>query len=232
MNKTPLFFIVAAFLLSSCGTTNMIKTPKGTAYGDFYAEQPKSILVLPPVNNSTAANAKDLLRTTIAPVLAEKGYYVIPIEPVFDFMKLNGAYSIAETTEELPLDKFQELFGADAVLKITVNGWDKKYAVVSGSVEVSLTYDLISTKSKTTLWSRTKVVEVNTTSSSGGGGLIGLVADVVVTAAATASTKYVTVAEQANIQAIRDMPAGYYNPMFNKDQSEIVLMNAPESSEK
>lgn len=214
--------------LYSCGPTGYVQHPKGRAYVDFYSEKPKTILVLPPANNSTAANAKDLLRTTIAPVLAEKGYYVVPIEPVFDFMKLNGAYNITETEAELPLDKFASMFGADAVLKITVNGWDKNYAVVSGSVEVSLVYELISTKTGKSLWNQSKDVQVNTTSSSGGGGIAGLVADLVVTAVNTATTKYVTVAEEANKLAIKDMPSGFYHPTFDKDQNELVWIKQTE----
>ena len=118
---TTILGIVA--LLFSCGS---LKT-KLSEYPELYNEKPKTVLILPPINNSTAADAKDLLRTTIAPALAEKGYYVLPVEPIFDFLKLNGAYSIAETSEVLPLDKFSSIFDADAVLMISINKWDKNY---------------------------------------------------------------------------------------------------------
>jgi hypothetical protein len=211
--------LIGVILLTSCGAVN---TTKLSLYPEIYKEQPKTILFIPPVNHTTAANSKDLLRATITPVLSEKGYYVLPIEPIFDFLKLNGAYSIAETSEKLPLDKFSELFGADAVLKITVEAWDKHYYVVSGNVEVDLNYELISTKTGKTLWSRRKQVKVDTSSSSGGGGLAGLAVNLVATALATASAKYVDVAKQVHIQALSDLPKGYYSPMFMKDQNQGV----------
>jgi hypothetical protein len=216
--------VVMLVSLVSCVTT---KHTKLTEYPEIYNEKPKTILFIPPVNHTTAANAKDLLRATIAPVLAEKGYYVLPIEPIFDFFKLNGAYSIAETTDKLPLKQFSEMFGADAVLKITIEDWDKNYYVVSGNVEVELLYELISTKSENTIWKRKKKVIVDTSSTSGGGGLAGLAANLVNTAVATASTKYVAVAKEVHIQALADLPKGYHSPLFMKDQAEPVWLDTP-----
>ena len=102
----------------------------------------KSILFIPPINNTTAAAAKDLLRTTIAPILSEKGYYVLPIEPIFDFFKLNG-FTKTDTLSEISFFPFYEFFEADAVLMLTINGWDKKFYVVGGHVSKDLLYELI-----------------------------------------------------------------------------------------
>jgi len=215
--KTFVKIIISSVLLIvlySCGSA---KT-KLSEYPELYNEMPKTILVLPPVNNTTAADAKDLLRTTVAPALAEKGYYVLPIEPIFDFLKLNGAYSIAETSEDLPLDKFSLIFEADAILKITINKWDKNYYVIGGNVKVDLAYELVSTKSANTIWSRVTTVTVNTTSNSSGN----LLADLVVTAINTGATKYIDLAKQAHLLALTDLPAGFYSPMYQKDQSQKV----------
>ena len=97
-NIQKLFFVIIIINLTSCGSS--AKITKFSQFPDLYKENPKSILFIPPINNTTAADAKDLLRTTIAPILSEKGYYVLPIEPIFDFFKLNGAYSIAETSDK------------------------------------------------------------------------------------------------------------------------------------
>ena len=201
-------------LLFSCGS---LKT-KLSEYPELYNEKPKTVLILPPINNSTAADAKDLLRTTIAPALAEKGYYVLPVEPIFDFLKLNGAYSIAETSEVLPLDKFSSIFDADAVLKISINKWDKNYYVIGGNVKVDLAYELLSVKTGKTIWSRVTKVTVDTTSNSSGN----LLANLVVTAINTGATKYIDLAKRAHLMALADLPAGFYSPMYQKDKGQTV----------
>jgi hypothetical protein len=99
--------------------------------------------------------------------------------------------------------------------------------VVSGNVEVELLYELISTKSEITIWKRKKKVIVDTSSTSGGGGLAGLAANLVNTAVATASTKYVAVAKEVHIQALADLPKGYHSPLFMKDQAEPVWLDTP-----
>lgn len=213
LNKLTLGITLISIVIS-CGSS---KT-KFSEYPEVYSERPKTILVLPPVNNTTAADAKDLLRTTVAPALAEKGYYVLPIEPIFDFLKLNGAYSIAETSEDLPLDKFFSIFEADAVLKITINKWDKNYYVVAGNVKVDLAYELVSARSGKTIWSRTTAVTVDTTSNSSGS----IFVDLVATAINTGATKYIDIAKRAHLLALADLPAGFYSPMFQKDKAQKV----------
>ncbi|NIS74702.1 MAG: hypothetical protein GTO08_05375, partial [Deltaproteobacteria bacterium] len=46
----------------------------------MYQEQPLTILVLPPMNETTAADAKEYYATTIAEPLSLQGFYVLPIE--------------------------------------------------------------------------------------------------------------------------------------------------------
>ena len=53
--KLTLFSII---ILSGCAVIT-----KGEAFPEMYNEKPVSILVLPPINESTAADAKALLKT-------------------------------------------------------------------------------------------------------------------------------------------------------------------------
>ena len=205
--------------LSSCSST--AKITKFSQFPDIYKENPKSILFIPPINNTTAAAAKDLLRTTIAPILSEKGYYVLPIEPIFDFFKLNGAYSIAETSDKLPLEKFYEFFEADAVLMLTINGWDKKFYVVGGHVRVDLLYELISTKTGKTLWKVRKNVKVDTSSSSQNASIL---VNILSTAINTAATKYVDIAKYAHVLALTTIPSGFRSPNFMKDKEDRIKL--------
>lgn len=205
--------------LTSCSSSKTLT--KFSQFPDLYKESPKTILFIPPINNTTAADAKDLLRTTIAPVLSEKGYYVLPIEPIFDFFKLNGAYSIAETSDKLPLDKFYELFEADAALMLTINGWDKKFYVVGGHVRVDLLYELISTKTGKTLWKVRKNLKVDTSSSNQNAGIL---TNILATAVNTATTKYVDIAKQAHVLALSTIPSGFRSLNYLKDKEDKIKL--------
>jgi len=65
---------------------------KSEAYPKMYSEseKPLSILVLPAVNKSTAADAGDLLNSTLTIPFADNGYYVMPISIVSDIFKREG----------------------------------------------------------------------------------------------------------------------------------------------
>ena len=52
--------------------------------------RPRSILVLPPVNNSIEVNAPYIFLAGISRPLAEKGYYVFPVAVIDIFLKENG----------------------------------------------------------------------------------------------------------------------------------------------
>jgi hypothetical protein len=71
-------------LLSGCAPK---MTTKGNAFNDVYVEKPLSILVLPPINESTAADATDYYSTTVIDPLAFAGYYVFPIEVITEILK-------------------------------------------------------------------------------------------------------------------------------------------------
>jgi len=218
-NIVHIICLILIINLTSCSSSKTLT--KFSQFPDLYKESPKTILFIPPINNTTAADAKDLLRTTIAPVLSEKGYYVLPIEPIFDFFKLNGAYSIAETSDKLPLDKFYELFEADAALLLTINGWDKKFYVVGGHVRVDLLYELISTKTGKTLWKVRKNLKVDTSSSNQNAGIL---TNILATAANTAATKYVDIAKQAHVLALSTIPSGFRSLNYLKDKEDKIKL--------
>lgn len=45
----------------------------------FYAHRPRSIVVVPAINESTELTAPSVFMTTITAPLAERGYYVFPV---------------------------------------------------------------------------------------------------------------------------------------------------------
>ena len=70
-----IIFITTALILTSCSMTNQVT--RSSQYSMMYEEKPLTLLVMPPINNSSNVEAKELLYTSISKPLAEAGYYVI-----------------------------------------------------------------------------------------------------------------------------------------------------------
>jgi hypothetical protein len=218
--KTSLLIVyLFAFLFVSCGKV----ITKYDAFPQMYEEKPVSVLVLPPINESTAADAKDYYITTVAEPVSLCGYYVFPIEVITEVLHAEGLYD-TEILDESAIPKFKEYFGADAVLFIRILDWDTSYYVVGGNVKVKVSYKLVSTTTSETLWKYEGEKKVDTTGDSGGaGGLAGLLVQAVTTAVKTATTDYVPLAKKANSIALVSIPYGKYHPQFNQDQKAKVV---------
>jgi hypothetical protein len=188
----------------------------------MYSERPLSILVLPPINKTTAADSKEYYATTVAEPLSNSGYYVFPMEVVYDILQQEGL-SDAESMNNIPPQKFREFFGNDAVLYVSILKWDTQYLVVSGGVTVQAECELKSSITGELLWAYNEEVYVSTEGSSmGGGGWIGLLAKVVTTAVQTAAQDYVPLAKTANEKIFVTLPFGKYNKRFDKDRKDRV----------
>lgn len=211
---------VAAFVLSGCGASSVAVT-KGSAFAKMYEEQPRSLLILPPMNESTAAEAKDYYMTTVESPFALMGYYTFPVEMVSDVMKQEGVYD-TELLYSLPAEKFAEYFGADAVLFTTIKKWDTSYMVLASSLTVSIEAKIVSTKSSQVLWAHSGTVVVDLGGGNSGGGLESLIINAVATAVNTAAADYVTYAHQANARLIYTLPAGPYHEIYMQDQDQVI----------
>lgn len=215
-------------LLTSCGPT--MKT-KGELFPLLYEETPLTILVLPPMNQSTAADAKEYYSTTIQEPLSFTGYYVFPYEVTAEILKMEGIYD-AELLTNIPLAKFREYFGADAVLFTTIKKWDLSYMVLASKLTISVDCLLKSTHSDQILWEYNGTVVVDLSGGDTGGGLAGLVAKAIVTAINTAVADYVPYARIANYKALSSMPFGKYHDQFNKDREQKIIDQSPKKKEQ
>ena len=206
--------LALALLLPACAPTY--------DYSKFFEHHPRSILVLPPSNKTTAVDAPIVFDTTVTMPLAERGYYVFPV-----FLARDVLLDLGLTDEGLissvPPQKFKEVFGADAVLYVTIETWSTTYIVLSSSVTVKATYKLVDTGTGEVLWERTHQA-VHQSGSGGGGGIAGLIVaaiDAVITAAAV---DYRPLARRVNLEAVatpgRGLPAGPYHKEYKKDYSK------------
>lgn len=184
----------------------------------FYAHKPRSILVVPVLNDTTEINASPVFISTITKPLAERGYYVFPVY-LTDLVLRDFGLAEAGHIHQLDTQRLYDLFGADAALFITIKDWSSKYIVLASTVVVEMDYELKDTRTGTTLWqSNQKVVQ-----SSGGaaGGLIGMAIAAAINAMAT---DYQPLARQANNQAFmppKGLPAGPYNLEYGRDQEKF-----------
>lgn len=221
MNKLKLIVMgVLALIITGCANPNLVT--KAQEFPEMYNEKPRSLLVMPPINLSTAADAKDYYATTVEMPLAFQGYYTFPYELTTEILKQEGIYD-SELVYDMPLDKFHEYFGADAVLFTKIKKWDTSYAVIASSLTVSIDAEIKSTKTSETLWKYTGTVVVDLSGGNTGGGLVGLIAKAIVTAVNTAAADYTTYARQANGRFIGTVPVGPYHPLYMKDQDVKIF---------
>lgn len=213
---------IAALILLTTGCVNFIT--KEAAFPEMYSDvAPTSLLVVPAINKTTAADAADYLNVTVTQPLADAGYYVLPMPVVTDVFKNQGIVDGAQVTGVEPT-LFAQNFGVDSVLFITINKWDKNYYVISGSVEVGLEYLLVSTKTSEIIWSYTGEVVLDTSgSSSSGNPLVDLIANTIATAISTAGVRYVDVASMVHEQVLLTVPYGIYHPKHGTDQADKLV---------
>ncbi len=222
-----IYYVISILLLvGMSGCAPVHKVTKGEKFPGMYTEKPRSLLIMPPMNESTAADAKDYYATTIEIPLAFHGFYVFPYELTADVLKQQGIYD-AELLYNMPLNKFYDYFGADAVLFTRIRKWDTSYAVLASTLTVSIDAEIKSTKTSQTLWKYNGTVVVDLSGGDSGGSLVGLIAKAIVTAVNTAAADYTTYAKVANQRFVGSMPYGYYHPAYLKDQDVQIVDQTP-----
>jgi hypothetical protein len=219
----PVILFAIAFLSGCAGTT---PTTKGSEFPKMYEEQPRSLLILPPMNESSDAEAKAYYMTTVEVPFAQMGYYVFPVSMVSDIMKQEGVYD-TELLYNMPLNKFYEYFGADAVLFTKIKEWKVSYAVIASTLTISIEAIIKSTKTDQELWRYSDRIVVNLSGGNSGGGIGGLIASAIATAINTAAADYVDYARVANSHLIMTLPAGPYSPLYMQDQSIQIIDQTP-----
>lgn len=217
MKELIIYLSIITILLTSCSTTTPIK--KSVAYEGMYKEQPLTILLMPPINRSTAVDAKEYFYATLNVPLNNKGFYVLPPFLTMDILKRESAYD-AELFINGSLNRFYEIFGADIALFTIIEKWDK--SSIGATVTVSVEYIAKSTKTNEVLYSRRGTIVYDASINSGAGGAFGALLDVAASAISTAATKYVDVGRVCNSYTFKDFPTGKYSPSYNLDGDELA----------
>ena len=173
----------------------------------FATAAPRSILVVPVVNKTLDVDAPLYLSTTLPIPIANKGYYVFPVNTTKFILEQEGLYE-GERIQLIPTPQLAAMFGADAVLYVTINRWDAQFILISTTITVDFDYRIVSS-SGVEIWRENKKMVYQPQNS--GGGLIGAV---ITAAIARAAPNYMPLAQAANQQVFQigpnQLPNGPY----------------------
>ncbi|MGF1725389.1 DUF799 domain-containing protein [Photobacterium nomapromontoriensis] len=205
-----LFFTV---ILSACQTT---KVERQTG---FEQHKPRSILILPVVNNSVDVDASLAVYSSLPVVLAEKGYYVYPINTVKTILEQEGLYEPAEI-HKVDTKKMSQLFGADAILYVTINKWDTTWLLLSSTTSVDFNYEF-KDKDGNTIWQTTKHLEYTPQNSSSGNLIVDLVSAAISATINRIAPDYMPLTRMANYQVFYQDPSSYLpnGPYLTKEKT-------------
>lgn len=215
--KRSVFSIFAASLLFvSCSTSKTVVS-RGEQYPLMYHEQPQTIVIMPPINQTNHAEAKDYFYTTLYMPLCEKGYYVFSPYLTMELFQQESAYD-AELFLEKDLSTFKTFLGADAAMFTIIKAWSRSNAL--GTIHANVEYILRSTKSGKTLYSREGdvVVDMSVHSYGSTGNWLGSLVRLAATTASTAMVDKVEAGRICNNYVLSDMPAGRYSTLYQKDK--------------
>ena len=185
----------------------------------MYNDMPVTILVMPPINNTTHVEAKDLLYTSISRPLVEAGYYVISPLLSMDVLKSESAYD-AELFIDQPLTMFKNYFGVDAVVFSQIDDWTKR----GFGIDTKIRYIIKSTTSGEILFDRSCDLHLDLQQNSGNSSALAQLIDLAASAIITATTDHIVAARKANYFIFRDVPRGKYSPQYLQDKEVIAEM--------
>ncbi len=195
----PLLWILSAFLVAGMGGC-ATKQPVEKDMSAFRAAGPRSILVVPAVNKSLDVDAPNYMLSALSLPLAEKGYYVFPVNTTKVVLQQEGFYE-GDQIRQQPTQSLASLFGADSVLYVTINRWDAQYAVLATTVTVEFDYRLVY-KDGTEIWSAQQRLTYSPQNTNTGSPLANLVVAVIAAAVTRAAPNYMPLTKQANNQVL------------------------------
>lgn len=162
----------------------------------FNTAAPRSILVVPAINKSLDVDAPNYLLSTLTVPLAEKGFYVFPVNTAKFVLEQEGFYEGEQVHQQSP-EALAKLFGADAVLYVTIKRWDAQYAILAATVTVEFDYRMVA-KDGTEIWQANQKMQYSPQNNNSGSALAMLISAAVNAALTRAAPNYLPLTQQAN----------------------------------
>lgn len=162
--------LLVSLVMFGCANTKV----SSFNYAEFRQADPLSILVLPPINNTTEVLAPySVMAQVIAPI-SEAGFYTLPVALVEQTFRNNGL-TVANDIHALPKEKLHEIFGADTALYLDIHEYGTSYIIISSDTVVSISARLVDLKTGNVLWQKSATASsAETRSNNNSGGLIGM----------------------------------------------------------
>ncbi|MBC7380512.1 MAG: DUF799 family lipoprotein [Burkholderiaceae bacterium] len=199
MKSVKLLFCLLVVALTGCANVAVKKDLSA-----FNAAAPRSILVVPAVNKTLDVDAANYLLSTLTVPLAEKGFYVFPVNTAKFVLEQEGLYEGEQIHNQSP-EVLAKLFGADAVLYVTIKRWDAQYAILATTVTVEFDYRMIG-KDGAEIWQANQKMQYTPQNSSSGSPLAILITAAINAAVARAAPNYLPLTQQANQQVFVSGP--------------------------
>ena len=195
--------------------TGCVSAPVKKDLSAFNTAAPRSILVVPAINKTLDVDAPNYLLSTMTIPLAEKGFYVFPVNTAKFILEQEGFYE-GEQIHNQPPEVLANLFGADAVLYVTIKRWDAQYALITTTVTVEFDYRMV-IKDGTEIWQANQKMQYTPdNNNSGGHPLVMLISMAVNAAIARAAPNYMPLTQQANQQVFVLGPNAIPNGPYRK----------------
>lgn len=196
-------------------------TKKPYDYTTYKQSNPRSVVILPPLNNSPDVKAGYSVLSQMSQPLAESGYYVFPVALVDETFKQNGL-TVASDIHAVAPSKLREIFGADAALYVEVERYGVTYTVIGSDVTVQVHAKLVDLRTGQQLWSGMAQASSSEQQQNSGGGLIGMLISAAVNQIAnTLTDKGHTYAGIASQRLLGARPGGVLygprSPLYGRD---------------
>lgn len=208
--------LAIAALATGCATS------KPYDYTAYKQSRPRSILVLPPLNESPEVAASHNMLSQVTMPLAEAGYYVLPVALVDETFKQNGMSTASDIHGVAPA-KLKEIFGADAALYVTVSKYGTSYSVISSDTIVSASAKMVDLKTGAVLWTGFASASNNEGNNNNSGGLVGILVTAalkqIINTATDASHDVAGITSQRLLSTGHDggLLYGPYSPKYGTD---------------
>jgi len=212
MSRRGPFLPLLALLFLSIGCAT---APPAKDYTAFRSANPRSILVLPVVNNTTNVEAPGLFLSTLPIPVAERGYYVFPVRMVKRVLEDEGLGD-PDLVRTADTGRLCNLFGADAVLYVSIEAWTAQYMLIDTRTSVEFDYVMKDGKTGDTIWKEHQRVDQSSSQ-----GARDPLTPLVMAVIAKAYPQYLPLARGANAWAFGrpgfGLPPGPYHTLYGKD---------------